>query len=141
MPALFLFIFESIGTSELVLIGIVALIFLGPRQMPQIARKIGKIMAEFRSTTQEFKSTWEREVNLEQEEQMLRSAFEDDKPEPIARGNSILPPADQTPQQPQIKEVDPSIFQNATNGDVQPASPETVEDKEPADLEAKQNWL
>lgn len=123
------------------LIGIVALIFLGPRQMPQIARKIGKIMAEFRSTTQEFKSTWEREVNLEQEEQLLRSAFEDDKPEPIARENSILPPADTTPQRPQIREIDPSVFQNSGHSDTTPETPETVEDKEPADLEAKQNWL
>ena len=47
---MFLFIFESIGTSELVLIGIVALIFLGPRKMPEMARKIGKMMNEFRST-------------------------------------------------------------------------------------------
>ena len=51
---MFLFIFESIGTSELVLIGIVALIFLGPRKMPEMARKIGKMMNEFRSTTNEF---------------------------------------------------------------------------------------
>src|SRR5687767_12405201 len=49
------------------MIGIIALIFLGPRKIPDIARKAGKFMAEFRSTTQEFKSTWEREVNLEEE--------------------------------------------------------------------------
>lgn len=68
---LLLFIFESIGTSELILIGIVALIFLGPRRLPEIARKIGKIMTEFRSTTHEFKTTWEREVNLEEEAKAL----------------------------------------------------------------------
>jgi Tat protein translocase TatB subunit len=62
---MFLFIFESIGTSELLLIGVVALIFLGPRKLPQMARTIGKSMAEFRKATNEFKSTWEREVDLE----------------------------------------------------------------------------
>lgn len=130
---MFLFILESIGTQELVLIGIVALIFLGPRQMPQIAKKIGKIMAEFRSTTQEFKSTWEREVNLEEEERALRSAFEDETPKPVvARENSILPAAS---DQPAIKEIDPAIFQK--NGE----APQTVENKQPADLNAKQNWL
>jgi sec-independent protein translocase protein TatB len=141
VPVFFLFIFESIGTSELVLIGIVALIFLGPRQMPLIARKIGKIMGEFGSTTQEFKSTWEREVNLEQEEQMLRSAFEDERPEPVARQNSILPPADAPPQQPQVREVDPAVFQNSGNGGTASETPQPVENTEPADLEAKQNWL
>ena len=136
---MFLFILESIGTQELVLIGIVALIFLGPRQMPQIAKKIGKIMAEFRSTTQEFKSTWEREVNLEEEERALRSAFEDETPSPVvARENSILPPSS---EQPAIKEIDPSIFQKNGSEAANRETPQTVESKQPADLEAKQNWL
>ena len=135
---MFLFILESIGTQELVLIGIVALIFLGPRQMPQIARKIGKIMAEFRSTTQEFKSTWEREVNFEEEERALRSAFEDEKPEPIARDNSILPSPS---NQPEIKEIDPSIFHTTATEKDDADSSQVVENKQPADLEAKQNWL
>ena len=134
----FLFILESIGTQELVLIGIVALIFLGPRQMPQIARKIGKIMAEFRSTTQEFKSTWEREVNFEEEERALRSAFEDDKPEQVARENSILPPT--SSDQPEVKEIDPAVFQdvNDASGSNQR---QPFESTHPTDLGAKQNWL
>jgi Tat protein translocase TatB subunit len=69
----FLFILESIGTSELILIGIIALIFLGPRKLPQIARTIGKTMADFRNTTNEFKSTWEREVNFQEEADAFRS--------------------------------------------------------------------
>lgn len=68
---MFLFIFESIGTSELILVGIVALVFLGPRKLPQIARKFGKIMAEFRGTAAEFKQTWEREVSFEEEANLL----------------------------------------------------------------------
>jgi Tat protein translocase TatB subunit len=62
---MFLFILESIGTAELLVIGIIALIFLGPRRLPEIARKIGKIMAEFRGTANDFKQTWEREVDIE----------------------------------------------------------------------------
>ena len=135
----FLFILESIGTQELVLIGIVALIFLGPRQMPQIARKIGKIMAEFRSTTQEFKSTWEREVNFEEEERALRSAFEDDKPEQVARENSILPPT--SSDQPAIKEIDPAIFQKNGGESVEVEASQTIDNKPSTDLGAKQNWL
>jgi sec-independent protein translocase protein TatB len=144
IPGVFLFILESIGTSELVLIGIVALIFLGPRQMPQIARKIGKIMAEFRSTTHDFKSTWEREVNFEEEERALRTAFEDDKPEAIARenSNSILPPsAISAPAEPQVKEIDPAVFQNKTAETANGESLQTVEDTQLADPRAKQNWL
>jgi sec-independent protein translocase protein TatB len=62
---MYLFILESIGTSELIIIGLVALIFLGPRKLPELARSIGKAMNEFRRSTNEFKQTWEREVGSE----------------------------------------------------------------------------
>ena len=68
---MFLFIFESIGTSEMLLVGIVALIFLGPRKLPEMAKKMGKIMSEFRGTANEFKETWQREVNFEEEAKLL----------------------------------------------------------------------
>jgi Tat protein translocase TatB subunit len=54
------------------LIGIVALIFLGPRRLPEIARKLGKMMSDLRNTTNEFKSTWEREVDFEEETKALQ---------------------------------------------------------------------
>lgn len=68
---MYLFILESIGTSELILIGIIALIVFGPRKLPQMAKTIGKTMAEFRRTTNEFKSTWEREAELFKEENTI----------------------------------------------------------------------
>jgi len=106
---LVLFIFESIGTSELILVGIVALVFLGPRKLPEMARKMGKMMAEFRGTASEFKETWQREANFEEE----AKAFDlsDLEPEPIARTQAnpdetpIL-----TPSVPAVKSMDPSTF-------------------------------
>jgi len=62
---LFLLIFESIGMQELILIGAIALIIFGPRKLPHLMRKAGKIMAEFRRATSDFKETWEREVDFE----------------------------------------------------------------------------
>ncbi len=62
---LYLFILESIGTSELVLIAFIALIVFGPRKLPQMARTIGKAMSEFRRSTDDFKRTWEKEVKFE----------------------------------------------------------------------------
>ena len=64
MPA-FLLILESFGTSELLLILVVALIFFGPRKLPQLSRQIGKSLAEFKRASDDFKRTWEREVALE----------------------------------------------------------------------------
>jgi Tat protein translocase TatB subunit len=60
-----LLILDSLGTSELLVILVVALIFFGPRKLPQISRQIGKGLAEFRKASEDFKRTWEREVALE----------------------------------------------------------------------------
>lgn len=59
------FIFESIGSTELIFILVIALIFFGPRKLPQLAKSMGKGLAEFRKASDDFKRTWEREVALE----------------------------------------------------------------------------
>lgn len=63
----YLFIFESIGTSELLLIAVVALMIFGPRKLPELVKTVAKTMAEFRRSTDEFKRTWEKEVDFENE--------------------------------------------------------------------------
>jgi sec-independent protein translocase protein TatA len=61
----FLLILDSLGSTELLFILVVALIFFGPRKLPQLAHSIGKSLAEFRKASDDFKRTWEREVALE----------------------------------------------------------------------------
>jgi Tat protein translocase TatB subunit len=105
---LFLFIFESIGTQELILIGIIALIFLGPRKLPQIAKTIGKTMADFRNTTNEFKSTWEKEVNFEEEEKALRTGELSDAP--VSRITPARENESSSVSLPEVKEIDKAAF-------------------------------
>ena len=58
-------ILDSLGSTELLFILVVALIFFGPRKLPTLARSMGKSLAEFRKASDDFKRTWEREVALE----------------------------------------------------------------------------
>ena len=62
---MFLFIFEGLGTSELLLILIVALVLFGPRKLPQLSRSLGKSLANFKRASEDFKQTWEKEVARE----------------------------------------------------------------------------
>lgn len=62
---MFALIFESFSTTELLFILVIALIFFGPRKLPQLARSMGKGLAEFRRASDDFKRTWEREVAME----------------------------------------------------------------------------
>ena len=60
----FLFL-ESLGTTELLVILVVALVLFGPRKLPEMTRKFGKSLNEFKRAGDEFKRTWEREVAME----------------------------------------------------------------------------
>ena len=59
-------ILESLGSTELLFILVMALVFFGPRKLPQLSRTLGKNLAEFRKASEDFKRTWEREVSLEE---------------------------------------------------------------------------
>ena len=58
---------EFIGTSELVVVLVVALIIFGPRKLPELGRSLGKAMHQFRSASEDFKRTWETEARIEAE--------------------------------------------------------------------------
>jgi Tat protein translocase TatB subunit len=62
----FFLILESLGSTELVFILVMALVFFGPRKLPQLSRTMGKHLAEFRRASEDFKRTWDREVTLEE---------------------------------------------------------------------------
>jgi Tat protein translocase TatB subunit len=44
----------GIGMPELLVILVVALVVLGPKRLPEVARTLGKAMAEFRRSTTEI---------------------------------------------------------------------------------------
>lgn len=60
----FLFL-EFIGTSELLVVLVVALIIFGPRKLPELGRSLGGALHQFRSASEDLKRTWETEARLE----------------------------------------------------------------------------
>lgn len=65
----------NLGMGDMLFIFVLALLIFGPRRLPQIAREVGKFMAEFKRAGNEFKHQIEAEVqNLELEEQIKKDA-------------------------------------------------------------------
>lgn len=56
----------GIGMTEMLLIAGLALIVLGPKKLPDLARSLGKGFAEFKRATNELKSTIEVETRAEE---------------------------------------------------------------------------
>ena len=52
----------GIGTSELLVIMAIALIILGPKKLPEMARSLGRTLGELRKTTDDFKASIDEEI-------------------------------------------------------------------------------
>jgi len=67
----------GIGSTELLVILLVALIVMGPRKLPQIARSMGKAFGEFKRVSSGFKQTIDMEVQrVEKEEKQAKAKKE-----------------------------------------------------------------
>jgi TatA/E family protein of Tat protein translocase len=115
----FAFILESLGATEVLFILAIALIFFGPRKLPQLARSMGKGLAEFRKASDDFKRTWEREVALE---------TGDDRAALHATG---MPTAENTAENadiadPELANAESEDATVTTDPQLEPANPEWV---------------
>jgi sec-independent protein translocase protein TatB len=143
-------IFEGLGTTELLLILVVALIIFGPKKLPQLARSFGKSVAEFKRASEEFKQQWEKEVDMaefeekknktelslvEAEDQYNQNTIS--RPTPFAaltgETQEEIAPSDLTTNEitsPEIKEFEPATISTAIQSET-PAERKT----------SKRDWL
>jgi sec-independent protein translocase protein TatA len=55
----------SLGWPEILIILVIALIIFGPRKLPELGKTLGASLAQFRRASEDFKRTWEEEVEME----------------------------------------------------------------------------
>jgi TatA/E family protein of Tat protein translocase len=61
----------GLGMQELLVILVIALIVVGPKKLPDIAKSLGRGLAEFKRTTDEFQSTMLADVGQEMSPRVL----------------------------------------------------------------------
>jgi len=64
----------GIGSTELLLILAVALIVVGPSKLPEIAKTLGRVFAEFKKVSSEVTRTIEEEVERQEEQEKYAQA-------------------------------------------------------------------
>src|SRR5262245_17213715 len=79
----------DIGLQELVVIFVIALIVFGPKNLPQLGRSLGRAMREFRRASDEFRSTIETNLKI-------------NEPDPLP---DTTPPAAETAPTPAVSET------------------------------------
>jgi Tat protein translocase TatB subunit len=62
----------GIGMPEILVILVVALIVIGPKRLPEVARTLGKGFAEFKKATDDFQESVRKDLEQEKRQDLLK---------------------------------------------------------------------
>jgi TatA/E family protein of Tat protein translocase len=71
--------------QELIIILVVALIFIGPKKLPDLAKALGKGVAQFKSAMDDVKGTFDEGIKKEMNQ--VKDSILEDKHEVKTKGN------------------------------------------------------
>jgi sec-independent protein translocase protein TatB len=123
----------GIGTTELLVIMVVALIVVGPKKLPQIARSLGKVFGEFRRVSTDLHRTINVEIEREEREQKEKEEKKKEETKGLESQQTDSPP-EKTPEDLQAEKT----YQSAVAANTLPEKPtetarDTAEQPEAAD--------
>jgi TatA/E family protein of Tat protein translocase len=115
----------NLGWTEILVILVIALIVFGPRKLPELGKSLGQSLAQFRRASDDFKRTWEQEV--ETEKRRLEA------PPPIpseVTGESL----------PTVSQAEP-YWQSGSEQESGDEAPAGMQQSESGVQEAKRDWM
>lgn len=94
----------GIGFPELLLIAVIALVVIGPKRLPDLAKALGRGFAEFRRATDELKQTFEEESRAARAQELRQKLLAEGK---------IRPPGAVEPYPPEANAAPPGVVSHA----------------------------
>src|SRR5208282_1633681 len=94
---------RMLSIPHLIVIFVVALVVFGPEKLPELARNLGKVMAEFRRHTGELRSTFEghmRDLEREADARRIAAPSPTPVPSPATAGEPAPPSPGTVPSNP-----------------------------------------
>lgn len=130
-----------LSVSHLIVIFVVALVIFGPEKLPELARNLGKVMAEFKRITGEMRYTFEdhlRELERETEQRKPPPAAALPQPPPAENTIASKPPHGVTPAAASEDSAQPGLFDPHADAPLVESSaaadsPQPAESPEPHD--------
>jgi sec-independent protein translocase protein TatB len=103
----------GVDTSELFLVAVVALVFIGPKDLPKVMRVVGQWVGKIRGMARHFNSGIEamvREAELEEMEKRWRAENERIMQEFPPNADQLMLPGQAAPDEmPPIAEIPPPV--------------------------------
>jgi TatA/E family protein of Tat protein translocase len=87
----------DIGLQEMLVIGVLALLVFGPSKLPELGRMVGRAMREFRRASDEFRTTVETNLHIN----------DPDPPPPPAPESVTVPASEATPLPSELEPISP----------------------------------
>jgi TatA/E family protein of Tat protein translocase len=116
----------GMGMPEIILILAIALIVLGPKKLPELAKSLGRGIAEFKKATQEFKENIDVDNDLREARDTLRDV-KDDLEDTVRR--SVTQTAGQEPDAVSDDDLEHAVEDDATEPAKEPS--EDTSEKDP----------
>lgn len=119
----------GIGSTELLIIAVVALLVIGPQKLPQVMRTLGKGLAEFKRMSSDVKHTLDAEIDRAEREERKQKVKKEMFPEGEKASNAeTKEPADAE----SVVEVEVEAPPAPDEGDGAPAADKTADASEQA---------
>jgi Tat protein translocase TatB subunit len=99
----------DIGLQEMIVIGVLALLVFGPSKLPELGRTVGRWMREFRRASDEFRSTVETNLNLNDTEPYAPPAPAADAAVPASPAPEPVPATAPEPATAAIESGEPYV--------------------------------
>jgi len=112
----------GLGFGEVVIVLVLALVLLGPKRLPDVAKQLGKAMREFRRATDDLKGQFETELYREEP-----------KAPPPALAPRSSPPAEPTIPAPPVPAARTDNVPGLEAAVAEPATPPQGQDGKPTE--------
>ena len=61
----------GIGMPELIIILVIALLVIGPHKLPELAKSLGKGLAEFKKASEDFRTSVQEQARADEEKEKI----------------------------------------------------------------------